>query len=159
VGTLARRTLRIHHLKLPGKLTGNHPLVGWLNELRDFAQSCRLRGGRGCIVAESPDGATVSVSIGGGGKGWYWPSGEEVYDETKTYSRQQVVFVQPTHALVTTGIDNGGTTVFAVAGLWVCTQATDGTTATMPTWPLPDATDPGNAANYWWLISASQVCT
>ena len=101
----------------------------------------------------------LKVNPAGGNQGWFWPAGGEVYDETKTYSRQQVVFVPPAHALVTTGIDNDGTTVFAVAGLWVCTQATDGTTATMPTWPLPDATDPGNAANYWWLISPSQVCT
>ena len=147
-------------MKLPNPLSGTSPLVGWLNSLRAFAQSCRIKSGVGYRVEQTTDGTVLRIDgFGGGASGWLWPSGKEVYDETKSYARQQIVFVPPTHSLVTTGIDNGGTAVFAVAGLWVCTQATDGTTATMPTWPLPNASDPGSASNYWWLISASPTCT
>lgn len=91
--------------------------------------------------------------------GWFWKDGQRVFDETQAYKKNQIVFIPSDATIVTTGIDNDGTTVFAVAGLWIATQDTDGSTATLPTWPYPVADDPDSASNYWWLISAAPVCT
>ena len=91
--------------------------------------------------------------------GWFWTKGKRVFSETETYKMNQVVYITPDNVLVTTGVDNDGETIFAVPGLWVATQNTDGTTATLPQWPYPAADNPDSSSNYWWLISPAPVCT
>ena len=100
--------------------------------------------------------------LGGGQsaiEGWFWIQDQRVFDETLAYKKNQIVYIPASHTIVTTGFDNDGTQVYAIAGLWVATQDTDGTTATLPTWPYPVADNPDSTGNYWWLISAAQVCT
>jgi hypothetical protein len=100
--------------------------------------------------------------LGGSGtafSGWFWTSGQRVFDISQSYNVNQVVYIPPDSALVTIGIDNDGETIFAVPGLWVATQDTDGTTATLPQWPYPVADNPDSSSNYWWLISPAPVCT
>lgn len=91
--------------------------------------------------------------------GWFWVDDKRLFDDTEVYKKNQVVYIAPDDTLVTIGYDLDGTTIFAVAGLWVALQDTDGTVAQLPRWPYPVADNPDSTSNYWWLISAAPVCT
>jgi hypothetical protein len=105
-----------------------------------------------------------------------------LYDKTKSYSFQEIVYVASDNPLVTAGtIDpDTGQTVFAFAGKYVALQAvapvvnptglTAGTYYHIPQLPLPTPGDPDNAApdstaygtgeaqNYWDIVTQDAQC-
>jgi hypothetical protein len=93
-----------------------------------------------------------------------------LYDNTKSYSFQQIVYVAPDDPMVTTGtVDpDTGLTVFAIPGLWVALQAVApvvnptgqpaGTYYHIPQIPYPVPNAPDDDLNYWWLVSADAQC-
>ena len=112
--------------------------------------------------------------IGGGGgvsvSGWYWEEGSRLYGDptANSYSKNQVVKVLETDAIVTTGIVcvGSGTPVMATAGKWVCLQdvpilKNDKTdlAAYIPHLPaVSGSLDPDNAGNYWEFLTPSSIC-
>lgn len=56
-------------MRLPGKLSGSHPLAGWLNQLRDFAASCQLTSVVGGRFSQGANGTQLFVAPGGGSGG------------------------------------------------------------------------------------------
>lgn len=54
-------------MKLPNPLSGTNPLVGWLNSLRNFAASCRLKSGVDYRVEQTTDGTVLRFYGGNGG--------------------------------------------------------------------------------------------
>lgn len=101
-------------------------------------------------------------------KGWFWISGKRKYAPlTNSYIENQIVKILPTDSIVTTGIVcAGGITIKATPGKWVATQfvpklKNDGTDnpAYIPQLPLPSGDyDPDNAANFWELVTPSDLC-
>lgn len=49
-------------MNLPGKLAGDHPLVTWLNKLRDFAAGCRVMSVHGGRFAQGANGTQIWVT-------------------------------------------------------------------------------------------------
>jgi len=48
----------------PGRLSGNSPLIPWLNALRDFAISCRPQSGLNYFTKRTPSGTVFEVQPG-----------------------------------------------------------------------------------------------
>ena len=122
--------------------------------------------------------------VGGGATpldGWRF-SKPILYDHTKSYSFQEIVYVAPDDPMVTTGVidPDTGQTVTATPGKWVALQAVApvvnpaglpaGTYYRIPQLPIPtpgdlDNTDPdftafgsGEAQNYWDIVTPDTVC-
>lgn len=91
--------------------------------------------------------------------GWHFESTIEV-DDTRRYPAQTVIHIQPTNALVTTGIRDAanptGPLVTACAGYWVATQAVPAKKSVsgndvwnLPQYPYPVPTNMDDPANFW----------
>src|SRR5678815_2608667 len=48
----------------PGRLSGNSPLIPWLNALRDFAISCRPQSGLNYFTKRAPSGTIYEIQPG-----------------------------------------------------------------------------------------------
>jgi len=91
--------------------------------------------------------------------GWHFESKIEA-DNTKNYPAQTVIHIQPTDALVTTGIRDAanpsGPLVKSCAGYWVSTQAVAAKKTVggndvwnLPQYPYPNAANMDDPANFW----------
>lgn len=91
--------------------------------------------------------------------GWHFENKIEA-DNTRGYPAQTVIHIQPTDALVTTGIRDAanpsGGLVTSCAGFWVSTQFVPSKTVVsgndvwnLPQWPMPVPTNFDDPANYW----------
>jgi hypothetical protein len=90
---------------------------------------------------------------------WHFESKIEA-DNTKNYPAQSVIHIQPTDALVTTGIRDAanpsGPLVKSCAGYWVSTQAVAAKKTVggndvwnLPQYPYPNAANMDDPANFW----------
>jgi hypothetical protein len=123
-------------MRLPGRLTGNDPLVRWLNSLREFAASCRITSFQGGYMSQGANGTQLIsvITAGSGAPGGVGMLFRGEYSSEVAYSVQDVVVIR-------TG---------ANAGTYVCVQANPGST-NPPTTP-----DTGNA--YWvQLVGGASV--
>jgi len=48
-------------MKIPGKLGGTHPLVRWLNDLRDIVLANKLNSLKGGKILRGPDGVNLVI--------------------------------------------------------------------------------------------------
>jgi hypothetical protein len=95
---------------------------------------------------------------------WHKPSnGKYEVDPTYEYSEGSVVHIQPTDALVTTGIRDAanpmGGLVTSCAGFWVATQTVPAKITVsgndvwnLPQYPLPNATNIDDPLNFWLYL-------
>ena len=101
--------------------------------------------------------------------GWHKQSTYEV-DPTIAYGDQVVIHIQPTHALVVTGIRDAanptGGLVTSCAGFWVSTQPVPAKTTVsgndvwnLPQFPLPVPTNIDDPANFWIYLGETMACS
>lgn len=101
-----------------------------------------------------------------GSKGWFWTKGEKNYDHTKSYKENQLVYVKPDDALITTGTTDPDSmaTVRSIAGIWVALRDVSSTVITgttyyrIPHLPMPTPGDMDAENNYWAFVSPDAQC-
>ena len=112
------------------------------------------------------------VGGGGGVSGWFWTDGKKLYGDptANSYTKNQIVKILESDAIVTTGIVCAGsaTAVKATPGKWVCLKNVPTLSATEPTGNNPayipaipavsGSLDPDNAGNYWEFLTPSSIC-
>ena len=109
--------------------------------------------------------------VGGGGNmtGWHKPSSSlyEV-DSTFSYDEGSVIHIQPTHALVTTGIRDAanpsGGLVKSKSGMWVAirdvppqTTVSGNPVWNLPQWPMPNLLNYDDPLNFWLFLG--DICS
>lgn len=123
-----------------------------------------LVAGAGVNISTNDKGQYIVAATARAGAlaGWHFESKIEV-DPTRAYPAQSVIHIQPTHALVTTGIRDAanpsGGLVTSCAGFWVATQNVPPQTTSgghdvwnLPQWPLPVSTDFDDPGNFWLYL-------
>jgi hypothetical protein len=139
-------------MNFPADLTGNHPLVPWLNQTKRAAQERALKSGVGYRIAERNSGGTSLEVIASNTVAETWPPIE--LDATTITPQGAWRYIDSANTLVTIGLTdlNGGSN-FATAGLWRALKtvpASSGGSYNVPQDPLPTGGISG--ANAYWIL-------
>ena len=110
-------------------------------------------------------GATLTIPIpvtqnGTNTQGWFWTHGARNYDPASTYVEQQLVYVQSTSSVATTGVTDpdSGLPVKSLPGIWVALQPVAGSSNHIPHLPMPTPDDMDATNNYWAFVSPMDSC-
>jgi|SRR6185437_4629779 len=95
--------------------------------------------------------------------GWFWIKGARNYDPTQSYKEQQLVYVQSTSSVATTGVTDpdSGVVVKSLPGIWVAVQDVaplSGPAYHIPHLPMPTPDDMDATNNYWAFVSPMDSC-
>lgn len=120
-----------------------------------------MRAGNGVLIEWDGSQYVISSTArnGNGISGWHFEKTIEV-DPTKTYPAQTVIHVQPTHAIVTTGIRDAanptGDVIHSKPGFYISTQAVSPKKTVsghdvwnLPQFPLPTPDNLDDKTNFW----------
>lgn len=100
------------------------------------------------------------ASSGTNASGWHWPAGQRNYDPSVSYIDQQVVYVQASSSVVTSGVTDpdSGLVVKSLPGIWVALKAVPASSNHIPHLPLPVPDDMNNSLNYWAFVASAPTC-
>lgn len=149
IWTLANRYLAKSHMR-SGKLSGDNPLVGWLNKLWEDVNEAQITSIAGGKLERGARGTRLIIDRLRMGQDLRY-RGEYDYDADEKYQVGDIVRVAPANAksTVTVGVDG------AMAGVYICIKAAPAETD-LPRNPL----QPDGETDYWeWLATWPSTIT